>query len=243
VIGWDTVNERLFKVFYLAPPVALDNSFLNDLAVDLSHNVIYIADTATPGNAALIVLDLDTGQARRLLEGSKYTRPEDIHMVIDGNTVTKEGKPVRIGINPITVDASNTWLYFAPMSARSMYRVRTTDLLDKTLDGTQLAARVERYGDKPISDGSTVDSQGNVYITSVTENGIGVVAADGSYRKLYQSDEISWPDGFAVGADNKIYFTTNELHRSPVFNEGIDATTGKFRIMQFSPLADTIPGR
>jgi sugar lactone lactonase YvrE len=243
IVGWDTVNESLHQVIYLAPPVVRDQPFLNDLAVDRSHDAIYITDTSVAENAALIVVDLTTGHARRVLEGSAFTRPEDIDMVIDGKTVTLAGQPARIGANPITLDASNTWVYFAPMSGTSLYRIHTSALLDESLSADQLEAQVQRYGDKPISDGSTVDSRGNVYITSVTDNSIGVVSADGVYRTLYQDDEISWPDGFSIGPDNQVYLTVNELHRSAVLNGGKDTTKGKFKIMRFAPLAPSETGR
>lgn len=239
LIGWDTRQETLHKIIYLAAPVTTPDSFLNDLAVDREHNAIYIADSA----GALIVVNIETGRARRVLEGSAFTTPEDIDMVIDGKTVTLNGAPSRIGVNPITVDAQNEWVYFGPMSSTSLYRIRTSDLRDTSLSDDALRAKVERYGDKTISDGSTVDAAGNVYITSVTEDAIGVTGADGTYRILYQDDTISWPDGFSVGADGNIYFTVNELHRSPVLNGGEAANKGEFKIMRFKPLAVVEAGR
>ena len=124
-----------------------------------------------------------------------------------------------------------------------MYRVRTIDLLDESLSEADLEARVERYGDKPISDGSTVDGAGNVYITAITEDAIGVVRPDGSYATLFSSDELSWPDGFAFGADGKIYATVNELHRSPPLNGGLNGSAGEFKIIRFDPVAPGISGR
>lgn len=243
LVGWDTRTETLYRMIYLAPPVIGPHAFLNDLAVDRTHEAVYIADTATPDRSALIVVELETGTARRLLEGSPYTAPEDIPMVIDGETVTMGGSPVRVGVNPITVDPSNTWVYFGPMSARTLYRVRTTDLLDDSLSPAELEARVERYGDRPISDGVTVDGGGNVYITSVTEDAIGVVRPDGSYETLFARDDLSWPDGFAYGPDDFIYVTVNELHRSPVLNAGEDTSRGEFKILRFPALAQGALGR
>ena len=243
IVGWNTQTETLHQVIYLAPPVVGEGAFLNDLAVDREHETIYITDTATPETSALIVVDLVTGRARRVLAGSEFTRPEDRDMVIDGQTVTLNGEAARIGANPIAVDPTNTWLYFAPMSGLSMYRVRTADLRDESLTPTELAERVERYGDKPISDGSTVDGGGNVYITSITDNAIGVVRPDGSYETLYQADELSWPDGFAFGPDGKIYVTVNELHRSPVLSDGENLSQGEFKIVRFDPLAPGASGR
>ncbi len=243
VVAWDTVTERLHRIYYLGEPVTNDASFLNDLAVDRDHEVIYISDTGNGQNSALIVLDLTTGRARRVLEGSRFTVPEDTDIVIDDRVVTLGGEAARIGVNPITVDPTNTWVYFAPMSGRSMYRVRTEDLLDDSLTDERLADRVERYGDKPISDGSTVDAAGNVYITAITDDAIGVTRPDGSYDVLYQRDDLSWPDGFAIGVDGYVYATVNELHRSAVLNNGVDATKGEFKIVKFPALGDAVSGR
>ncbi|MDJ0685942.1 MAG: L-dopachrome tautomerase-related protein [Alphaproteobacteria bacterium] len=243
IVGWNTNTETLHEIHYLGQPVTLPSSFLNDLAVDREHNAIYITDTGNAETTALIVLDLDTGRARRVLQGSAFTAPEDIEMVIDGKTVTLGSAPAKIGANPITIDPTNEWVYFAPMTATAMYRVRTTDLLDESLSDADLAARVERYGDKPISDGSTVDAAGNVYITAITQDAVGVTRPDGRYEILYQQDAMSWPDGFAIGADGYVYVTINELHRSPVLNGGVDATQGEFKIMRFPALGNAVSGR
>lgn len=243
IVGWNTNTETLHKIYYLGQPATLPTSFLNDLAVDREHNAIYITDTANAETTALIVLDLDTGRARRVLQASAFTVPEDTNMVIDGNVVNLGGAPAKIGANPITIDPTNEWVYFAPMTASAMYRVRTTDLLDESLSEDDLAARVERYGDKPISDGSTVDADGNVYITSITEDAVGVTKPDGTYEILFQQDDMSWPDGFAMGADGYVYVTINELHRSPVLNGGTDATQGEFKIMRFPAIGGAVSGR
>lgn len=244
IVGWNTNTEELHAIYYVGQPAARPTSFLNDLAVDREHEAIYISDTGDGANSAIIVIDLETGRARRLLEGSEFTVPEDTPMVIDGREILLGGNPAKIGINPITVDPTNTWVYFAPMTASAMYRVRTTDLLDESLSDAELEAKVERYGDKPISDGSTVDAAGNVYITAMTHNAIGVTKPDGSYEVLYQSDEdLPWPDGFSIGADGHVYATINELHRSPVLNGGEDASLGTYRIVRFPALGTAISGR
>lgn len=244
VVGWDTRAEALHAIYYIGAPVARPFSFLNDLAVDREHGAIYVSDTANHVDSAIIVIDMETGRARRVLEGSRFTAAEDMPMVIDGREILLGGAPAKVGVNPITVDPTNTWVYFAPMTGSAMYRVRTTDLLDESLDDTALEARVERYGDKPISDGATVDAAGNVYITAMTDNAIGVTRPDGSYAVLYQSDEnLPWPDGFSIGVDGFVYATVNELHRSPVLNGGEDASLGTYRIVRFPALGPTVPGR
>lgn len=243
LVGWDTKAERLDRIIYLAPPVTRDTTFLNDLAVDREHEAIYISDTGSPENAALIVVDLRTGRARRMLEGSRFTVSEDIDSIVDGRVLMRDGKRARIGVDGITVDPANKWLYFAPHSGTSMYRVRTADLLDQYLSQDELESRVERYGDKPISGGITVDGAGNVYLTSTNENAIGVVRPDGSYEILYQGDDISWPDGFAFAPDGMVYVTVNELHHSTSLTGGDNDLRDLFQIKRFAPIAPGSPGR
>lgn len=243
LVGWNTRTETLERVIPLAPPVVREDIFLNDLAVDRENEAVYIADTASPDFAALIVVDLKTGRTRRVLEGSRFTRPEDIDMVIDGRVVTLGGDPARVGVNPITIDPTNSWVYFGAMNGTSIYRVRTTDLLDESLSPQDLEARVERYGDKPVSDGSTIDGGGNVYITDITNDAVGIVRRDGGYETLFADDTLSWPDGFAYGPDDFIYATVNELHRAPALNNGENGMMGEFKIIRFKAVEPGAPGR
>ena len=243
LIGWDTKTETLRRIIYLAPPAIRPSSFLNDLAIDGKHGFIYIADTARGNEAAVIVVDLGTGRARRVLEGSKFTMPEDMDMAVDGRVVMVGGKPARIGINPITISPDHDWVYFGAMSGTAVYRVKTADLRNAGLDNTALEARVERYGDKPISDGITIDGGGNVYVTSVTDDSIGVVGKDGIYKTLYRRDDMSWPNALAYGPDHYIYVAVNELHRSPALNNGVNTSKGEFSVMRFKALVKGRQGR
>ena len=243
VVGWDTESDRLDRVIYLPQPIIGDNPFLNDLAVDRQHNAIYITDTAGGDDSALIVVDLYTGFSRRVLEGDVSTRPEDIPLIVDERVINLGGEPARIGVNPITIDPDNEWVYYGPMSGRTLYRIATEDLLDESLAEGELSSRVERYGDKPICDGITVDSAGNVYITSITNNAIGVVDETGEYQTLYQDDLLSWTDGMAFGPDNYVYVTVSQLHNSPPLNNGENDSNPPFYLVRFSALASGEVGR
>ena len=244
LVGWNTNDDELDRVIYLPRPIIADSPFLNDLAVDLEHNAVYITDTANGDDSALIVVDLYTGFTRRVLQGDVSTRPEDISLIVDDRVINVGGEPARIGVNPITLDPNNQWVYYGPMSGRSLYRIATEDLLDESLSAEELSSRVERYGDKPICDGITVDGAGNVYITSITDNAIGVVDETGEYRTLYQDDELlSWTDGMAFSPDDYVYVTVSQLQNSPPLNNGENDFQPPFYIVRFPALASGEVGR
>ena len=243
VIGWDTNTESLYKIFYVARPLVYDNYILNDLAVDRTNNAIYITETASATTSALLVIDIDTGLVRRVLEGSFATIPEDIDILIDDEPVVMGGENARIGVNPITIDVKSEWVYFAPMSAKALYRARTADLSNAELSADELLNRVERYADKPAGDGITMDSAGNIYVSDLENNAIGVIDTNGEYQILFSDDEVlSWVEGLATAGDDGIYATTNKLHLSPAFANA-EPTPNAFYVIRFKPLAFATPGR
>ncbi len=248
LVGWDSRHDKLARVIYLNQPVTPENAFVNDLAVDERHDVVYIADPAGGANAALIVVDLTTGLARRVLEGHSSVVPEDVDLVIDGTPVRvkrPDGSVVRprIGVNPIALDARAEWLYFGPMHGTSLYRLATRDLLDPKLGPQALASRVERHGDKPICDGISMDTAGNIYVTDVGSNALGVIEGDGRYRVLVADTRLSWPDAFSFGPDGYLYTVANQLHRTSVLNAGTEAVDPPYRVFRLRPLAPGVPGR
>lgn len=145
--------------------------------------------------------------------------------------------------NLIVKNLELTAARYGAMHGTSVYRIRTADLLDETLSSQKLGERVERYGDKPVSDGITIDNAGNVYITDVTGMGIGVTRPDGSYELLFSDDNLVWPDSLSIGPDNYIYAVINQLSRSAPLNAGQDISKPPFHIIRFKALADATVGR
>lgn len=239
LVAWDSVNNHLHRIIHLPEPVSTELSFVNDLAVDENHQAIYIADPAPGELAALIVVDLKTGYARRVLQGHKSVVAEDIDLVIEGEQVLlqrDDGRTVkpRIGVNPIVLDGKAQWLYFAPMSGTSMYRIATEDLINLKLSEQTLAARVQRYSDKPVCDGVTMDKAGVLYISDIAHAAIGTIGRDSQYHILKQDVRLSWPDAFSFGPKGWLYVVANQLHKTPLFNAGKLQARPPFYIFKIS---------
>jgi len=248
LVGWDTKANKLHKVIQLPEPVSHKDSFVNDFAVDAQHNHIFISDPAGGANAALIVIDLSSGTARRVLEGHKSVLPENIDLIIDKTPIQvkdKTDKLIRphIGVNPITEDLNNDWVYFGPMHGLSLYRIKAEDLANEDLSENELATRVERYSDKPISDGISIDKAGNIYLGELAENSIGLISPDRKYRRLAQCPRLSWVDSFSFGENGQLYAVVNRLHQSATLNAGVLAAKPPFYLLKVNALAPGLPGR
>ena len=255
LVAWDTRRDELRRVLTIPPHATVPNSFQQDLAIDEVRGAVFIADVGRgdlfgPSDPAIVAVDLDTGYAWRALEGHPSLQPEE------GLSVEIEGRPIRvenpqgeldepkIGLDPIVIDPSNEWVYYGSIHGTSVYRVRSADLFDRGLSKEELHARVERYGKKPPCDGISMDAAGNVYVTDLENNAVGVTAPDGSYRILVSDDErLAWPDGFSFGPDGHLYVAVSQLHRSEVFNAGEEASQPPFEVLRLRPLAPSAVGR
>jgi len=246
LVAWDTHEDVLHKVIELGGPARAKGSFFNDIAVDPVRGSIFISD-ASAKNAAIVVVDAESGQARRVLERHASVMAEPIPVVIGDRSlsVDRDGKAVaRTGVDGITIDPASEWVYYGASQSLDLWRVRAADLVDRTLTDTELAARIERYGERPVCDGITIDGAGNVYITDLGNYAIGVVDASGEYRVLFRDEErLSWPDGMSFGPDGYVYLVANQLHLSPPFNRGVNLSSQPFYLLRFRALAPGAVGR
>jgi sugar lactone lactonase YvrE len=216
VVAWDYDKGKLHRVIHLGTPAILPSSLLDDLVLDPETPYLYIGDPASGPDAALIVLDLTTGMARRVLQGHpSVLAVPGLELIIDQKTqVTKrlDGTVTdpRGGINPIAIDRKGEWLYFGPMRSTWLYRLRTEHLRNASLTPEQLASHVEQYASKPLCNGITLDSKNNIYVSDLAAKGIGMIAAGTKqYSHLITDPRLLWPDGLCFGTDGKLYFFNN----------------------------------
>ncbi|MEL6579082.1 MAG: L-dopachrome tautomerase-related protein [Cyanobacteria bacterium J06621_12] len=237
LVAWDIQQNELARVIYLPIPITLSNSFVNDLAIDLSRNVIYISDPIAGLESALIRVDLQTGLATRILQGHISVIPEDIDLAVDGVPVQikqPDGTLIRphLGVNGLVLDTRNEWLYYCPMHGTSMYRARSADLSNPQLSTAELASKVERYSQKPICDGITIDQNDNLYLGDLALNGLGVIKSDRNYQLLVIDKKLAWIDSFSLGTDGYLYFNCDRLNLSAALNSGINGSFPPYEIFR-----------
>lgn len=232
VVAWDTAKHKLHRVYHMAFPAVLPGSLLDDLAVDPEAPFVYISDPAAGADAALVVLDLTTGLAHRVLQGHPSVVPvAGLELTIDGHKVETRRLDGTVadpqgGVSALTLDKKGEWLYFAPVRSLKLYRVRTEHLRDVNMLPEKLAGLVEEYSAKPVSDGMSMDSKGNIYVSDLASKGIGVIAAGKKdYRILAAEPRLLWPAGLCFGADGWLYFYTNTARTRPMPRPPLTAGT------------------
>ncbi|MDR6920776.1 MULTISPECIES: L-dopachrome tautomerase-related protein [Chryseobacterium] len=250
IVGWNTVTDKLERIYYLPVTSVVPTSQPNDMVVDTKNHIFVIADEGI-GNggdgstAALIVVDMRTGKTRRLLEGHRTTLPENVPTVTDGKPLAINGKNLLVGCDGITADKNFEWLYYAPLNGRKIYRVRLLDLLDETLSATVLDKRIETYSDKPNNGGLSIDTEGNLYLTAMETNSVAVVLAkDRSIHHIFSDANLLWPDGVSYNhVDGYMYVSAAQVHLGAVFNNNKNLAKAPFYIYRFKPLAKGVAYR
>ena len=244
IIAIDLDTNVVIREQILDPDIAPAGSFLQDLQVSADGNTIVIADASFwRKSPAIIIYDVETGRARRVLESHASVSAEDYvirnndrEMKFLGGIVALRGGIDGIALGP-------EWLYFGAISGSGLYRVRLRDLRDASLPPGQLANRVERVGDKPLSDGMSIDIEGNVYITAIEHNAVFIGRPGQEPETLIRSGRIRWPDALSFGPDGYLYLADSALAELILQSrEHIDAQA-PYRIFRFRPGVEGIPGQ
>lgn len=193
-----------------------DADFAQDIQISSDGNTAYLASTGLFGfiPANLIVLDLISGEARILLEGHESVETQNWRITdIDGNGVNIAFGLIdwQAGADGIALTKDDEWLYYAAINHDTMYRIRTEYLLDDRLTDAELETYIETVGTKPLSDGLSMDIEGNVYITDIENGGIARMSPTGDFVTLVSDSRVRWADGISFGPDNTIYFTDSAI--------------------------------
>ena len=103
--------------------VAPKRSYLNDVRLDTKTGHAFITES---GTGALIVVDLKSGQARRLLANNPSTKLEpEAEIVVDGMKIIdpETGNAPAFQADGIAFDKKGGWLYYHGLR-EDEYRIR-----------------------------------------------------------------------------------------------------------------------
>ena len=242
LVGVDLATNKVFKTIAFPPDVALATTYLNDIRFDLRKGkggVAYITDSSGTGPNGIIVVDLESGKSRRVLNDHPSTKAVKHFLpIVEGRPLMerKPGqppKPLSIGSDGIAISHDGKYLNYCPLASRHLYRVPTDTLLEEKLSDAEIGKSVEDLGDRGFaSDGLESDDKGRLYLTDYEHNSILRRTVDGQYETIAHDPRMLWPDTMSIAKDGYLYFTANQLHRQKNYQGGKDLREKPYTLLR-----------
>ncbi len=244
LMAFDLKSNALVNQYDFPPDVAGFLSMLNDFQVDPSGEEIYIAETSPfLQRPAIIVYAIAGKTSRRLLERDPSVMTGDYLIQAPGRDMTILGLyTLRIAVDSIALDSRGEWLYYGPVTGDRLYRVRTRDLDDSSLSAAELAARVENFAPKTLSDGLTMDVNDDVYLSDMEHSAIVRLGQNRHLTTLLKDTRLRWPDGFSFGPEGWLYVTCSSLQNVLFVGSAEMRAHAPYQIFRFQPGVPGVPG-
>ena len=226
-------GDRVVRAIAFGEDVAPEGSYLNDVRFSPDGATAYITDSGWRG--ALVVVDLASGTARRVLDGHPSTQPEDdVTVEVDGERLSRpDGRGAVFAADSIALSNDGETLYWKALTGKTLYRIATSALRDEGLGADALGEAVEAVGETEITDGLWIHSSGRFFLTAVEK--YAVIERDGDAETVaVQDDRLRWPDTMSEGPDGAMYVTASHIQDSPWFNPEADASVPS-ALFRFDP--------
>ena len=180
-----------------------------------------LTDAGDPG---IIVLDLDTGRARRVLHHHRATVDTKPLRGSDGKILRDEtGKVVKIHADQHEISPDGKILYFQPCSG-PMSRIETRWLRNDVTDA-QRARHVRPFVPTRTTAGSAMDAKGNLYIGDVVGRRIVRYAPDGRMTVVaHDPKRLIWPDAMWIDDQGGLIAPAAQMDRTAGLNGGKERT-------------------
>jgi sugar lactone lactonase YvrE len=209
----DLATNAVTRTYILPPDVLRPKSVIGD--VRFNGAMAYVTDAGSP---ALIVLDLATGSARRLLDHDPSTTAQR-PIIVDGDILKgPDNKPATIHASRLEVTPDGRYLYYQPLPG-PMYRIPTALLDDAKASPQALAAGVEFWYDTPTLGGTAISASGTLYLNDVEHDSVLSLTPDRVLSTVIQDPRLHWADAPFLH-DGLLTLPVTQFDRAPMFHHG-----------------------
>lgn len=218
----DLKTNQTSRTISFTEEVAPQGSYLNDVRFSPDGRHAYITDSGVKG--ALIVVDLQSGKARRALDGHPSTQAEKgLQVRADGQVLRRpDGRGVEFAADGIALTPDGRYLYWQAIKGKTLYRIPTDALESAQASDRDIAAKAESVGENGVADGLLITRRGDrMIVTAPEEDALKVRVLTGAQGSrptvLVQDKQLRWPDSLAEGPDGMLYFTTSRIQDSATY--------------------------
>ncbi|WP_409266748.1 L-dopachrome tautomerase-related protein [Massilia sp. BHUDP2] len=218
----DLATDRVSRSIAFDEEAAPQGSYLNDVRFSNDGKHAFITDSGVVG--AILVVDLAGGKTVRLLDGHPSTQmKKGLNVKADGEELRRpDGRGVEFSADGIALSDDGQWLYWQAIKGDTLYRIATSTLTGKGMQGQDVGEEVEEYGKNGVSDGLLILRGTNrMLLSAVEDDAVKVRDLDagpgGQPEILVQDKRLRWPDTFTQGPDGTVYVTTSHIQDSAFF--------------------------
>jgi choline dehydrogenase-like flavoprotein/sugar lactone lactonase YvrE len=217
-------TDQVERTYPFDREIAPAGSYLND--VRFARGFAFITDSDL---GAIVVLNLTTSMARRLLVDHPSTKSEPgVQPVIEGRPY--EFPPIHA--DGIAIDPKHEYLYYKALTGRTLYRIAIAALLTESLSADLLGRHVEHVAVLEPSGGLEFDADGNLYVAAFEANAIKVLRPDGRFEFFARATDFLWPDTMTTNYDGELLFSASQAYLMPNFNGGVDKRTPPYKVFR-----------
>lgn len=222
IVEIDLATDTARRIYSL-DSVTNDKSFIDDIRFNGRH--AYITDAGWPG---IVVLDLDSGIARRAIDNdpSVVATPQRA----EGRELkTAAGAPVLIHADQLEVSPDGSLFYFEPSSG-PISKIETKWLDDATLTPAEVAKHIVPFAKTGSTGGTAMDAAGTLYTSATDSHSILAITPAGEVSTLVADPRLIWGDAMWIDASGTLWIPDPQIDRAPAFNGGKDARDHPFHV-------------
>ncbi len=231
VVVVDLKTDKASRVYPIPDDCAPERAYLNDIRINSKSGHAFITES---GIGSLVVLNLESGKARRFLVGHASTKAETgKEIVVDGiKPIDPSTRTTPVfHADGIALDAEKGLLYFHALTGHAFYQIKTSALVSADATDKKVEAAVEKVANTDAPDGMLEEPGGGVLLAAFEKNAIVRFDPESKEsRTLIEDKRLQWPDTMAWGPDGWLYVTTSQIHRTPKYNGGESLLKEPFRV-------------
>jgi pimeloyl-ACP methyl ester carboxylesterase/sugar lactone lactonase YvrE len=228
----DLASNTVTKTILVPGDVALQGTYLNDIRFSPDGKTGYITDSGTRG--AIIVVDLESGQSHRALDGHPSTQiDKTVKITLDGKPLVRpDGRQPAFAADGIAISKDGKTLYYQALTGKTLYAIDTAKLRSNVSEADRAAA-VKTVAQTHVADGLWMSKAGVLYLTSPTDYAI--KRLNGATVETVLTDRrLRWPDTFSEGRDGTMYVTASHIQDTNWFTPGAPPSI-KTQLFSFAP--------